>query len=62
MVANRMEKQKKADGKKNLSKLSYYRCYRIVRLLFSKKRRDYILCEVKAVEKVAVHNNNTEAK
>ena len=89
MVTNRMEKQKKADGKKNLSKLSYYRhrvfpgmelyenypllvkhkwlipaywCYRIVRLLFSKKRRDYILCEVKAVEKVAVHNNNTEAK
>ena len=89
MVANRMEKQKKADGKNNLSKLSYYRhrvfpgmelyenypllvkhkwlipaywCYRIVRLLFSKKRRDYILCEVKAVEKVAVHNNNTEAK
>lgn len=89
MVANRMEKQKKADGKKNLSKLSYYRhrvfpgmelyenypllvkhkwlipaywCYRIVRLLFSKKRRDYILCEVKAVEKVAVHKNNTEAK
>ncbi len=82
MVTNRMEKQKKADGKKNLSKLSYYRhrvfpgmelyenypllvkhkwlipaywFYRIVRLLFSKKRRDYILCEVKAVEKVAVH-------
>lgn len=89
MVTNRMEKQKKADGKKNLSKLSYYRhrvfpgmelyenypllvkhkwlipaywFYRIVRLLFSKKRRDYILCEVKAVEKVAVHKNNTEAK
>ena len=89
MVTNRMDKQKKANGKKNLSKLSYYRhrvfpgmelyenypllvkhkwlipaywCYRIVRLLFSKKRRDYILCEVKAVEKVAVHKNNTEAK
>ncbi|RGF72601.1 nucleotidyltransferase family protein [Ruminococcus sp. AF31-8BH] len=89
MVANRMEKQKKADGKKNLSKLSYYRhrvfpgmelyenypllvkhkwlipaywCYRIVRLLFSKKRRDYVLCEVKAVEKVAVRKNNTKAK
>ena len=88
MVANRMEKQKKADGKKDLSKLSYYRyrvfpgmelyenypllvkhkwlipaywCYRIVRLLFSKKRRDYVLREVKAVEKVAVRKNNTEA-
>lgn len=80
MVANRMEKQKKADGKKNLSKLSYYRhrvfpgmelyenypllvkhkwlipaywLYRIVRMLLSRERRDYMLREVKAVEKVA---------
>lgn len=79
MVANRMEKQTKADGKKNLSKLSYYRhrvfpgtelyenypllvkhrflipaywFYRIVRMLFSKKRRNYMLREVKAVKKV----------
>ena len=78
MVANRMEKQTKADG--NLSKLSYYRhrvfpgmelygnypllvkhrwlipaywFYRIVRMLFSRKRRDYMLREVKAVKKVA---------
>ena len=77
MVANRMEKQTKADG--NLSKLSYYRhrvfpgmelygnypllvkhrwlipaywFYRIVRMLFSKKRRNYMLREVKAVKKV----------
>ena len=80
MVANRMEKQTKADGKKNLSKLSYYRhrvfpgmelyenypllvkhkwlipaywLYRIVRMLFSRERRDYMLREVKAVERVA---------
>ena len=80
MVANRMEKQTKADGKKKLSKLSYYRhrvfpgmelyenypllvkhkwlipaywFYRIVRMLFSRERRDYMLREVKAVEKVA---------
>lgn len=80
MVANRMEKQTKADGKKNLSKLSYYRhrvfpgmelyenypllvkhrflipaywFYRIVRMLFSRERRDYMLREVKAVERVA---------
>ena len=79
MVANRMEKQTKADG--NLSKLSYYRhrvfpvmeryenypllvkhkflipaywFYRIVRMLFSKKRRNYMLREVKAVKRVAV--------
>lgn len=39
-----------------------YWCYRIVRLLFSKKRRDYVLREVKAVEKVAVRKNSTEAK
>lgn len=39
-----------------------YWCYRIVRLLFSKKRRDYMLREVKTVEKAAVHKNNTEAK
>ena len=79
MVANCMEKQKKADGKKNLSKLSYYRhrvfpgmelyenypllvkhkwlipaywFYRIVRMLFSRKRRGNMLREVKAVEKV----------
>lgn len=77
MVANRMEKQKKAEGKKNLSKLSYYRhrvfpvmelyekypllvkhkwlippywFYRIVRMLFSKKRRNRMLREVKAVQ------------
>jgi hypothetical protein len=80
MVANRMEKQTKADGKKNLSKLNYYRhrvfpgmelyenypllvkhrflipaywFYRIVRMLFSRERRDYMLREVKAVERVA---------
>ena len=80
MVANRMEKQTKADGKKNLSKLKYYRhrvfpgmelyenypllvkhrflipaywFYRIVRMLFSRERRDYMLREVKAVERVA---------
>lgn len=80
MVANRMEKQTKADGKKNLSKLSYYRhrvfpgmelyenypllvkhrflipaywFYRIVRMLFSRERRDYMLREVKTVERVA---------
>ena len=79
MVENRMEKQKKTDGKKNLSKLSYYRhrvflgmelyenypllvkyrflipaywFYRIVRMLFSKKHRNYMLREVKAVKKV----------
>ena len=79
MVENRMEKQTEADGKKNLSKLSYYRhrlfpgmelyenypllvkhkwlipaywFYRIVRMLFSKKRRNYMLREVKAVKKV----------
>lgn len=77
MVANRMEKQKKAEGKENLSKLSYYRhrvfpvmelyekypllvkhkwlippywFYRIVRMLFSKKRRNRTLREVKAVQ------------
>ena len=77
MVANRMKKQKKAEGKKNLSKLSYYRhrvfpvmelyekypllvkhkwlippywFYRIVRMLFSKKRRNRMLREVKAVQ------------
>ena len=80
MVANRMKKQKNADGKSKLSKLSYYRhrvfpgmelyenypllvkhkwlipaywLYRIVRMLFSRKRRDYMLREVKAVKKVA---------
>ena len=80
MVANRIEKQTKADGKKNLSKLNYYRhrvfpgmelyenypllvkhrflipaywFYRIVRMLFSRERRDYMLREVKAVERVA---------
>ena len=84
MVANRMKKQKNADGKKKLSKLSYYRhrvfpgmelygnypllvkhrwlipaywCYRIVRMLFSRKRRDYMLREVKAVEKVAAQES-----
>lgn len=39
-----------------------YWCYRIVRMLFSKKRRGNMLREVKAVEKVMVHKNNTEAK
>ena len=84
MVANRMKKQKNADGKKKLSKLSYYRhrvfpgmelygnypllvkhrwlipaywFYRIVRMLFSRKRRDYMLREVKAVEKVAAQES-----
>ena len=84
MVANRMKKQKNADGKKKLSKLSYYRhrvfpgmelygnypllvkhrwlipaywCYRIVRMLFSKKRRNYMLREVKAVKKVTAQES-----
>lgn len=84
MVANRMEKQTKADGKKNLSKLSYYRhrvfpgmelyenypllvkhkflipaywFYRVVRMLFSKKRRNYMLREVKAVKKVTAQES-----
>lgn len=84
MVANRMERQKQADGKRNLSRLSYYRhrvfpgmelygrypllvkhrwlipaywCYRIVRLLFSKKRRHKILREVKAVKRVAAQES-----
>ena len=76
MVANRMEKQKKADGK--LSKFTYYWqrvfpgmelyerypilvkhkwlipghwFYRIVRLIFSRKRRENIMREVKAVKR-----------
>lgn len=84
MVANRMEKQTKADGKKNLSKLSYYRhrvfpgmelyenypllvkhkwlipaywLYRIVRMLLSRERRDYMLREVKAVKRVAAQKS-----
>ena len=87
MVANRMEKQTKADGKMNLSKLSYYRhrvfpgmelyenypllvkhkflipaywFYRIVRMLFSKKRRNYMLREVKAVKKVTAQESFNE--
>lgn len=79
MVENRIEKQKKTDGRGKLSKLTYY-ChrvfpgmelygnypllvkhkflipaywvYRLVRLLFSKKRRNHILHEVKVVKKV----------
>lgn len=84
MVANRMERQKKADGKKKLSKLSYYWhrvfpgmelyenypllvkhkwliptywLYRIVRMLFSRERRDYMLREVKAVKRVAAQES-----
>lgn len=79
MVENRIEKQKKTDGRGKLSKLTYYWYrvfpgmelygnypllvkhkflipaywfYRIVRMLFSKKRRNHILHEVKAVKKV----------
>lgn len=79
MIENRIEKQKKTDGRGKLSKLTYYWhrvfpgmelyenypllvkhkflipaywFYRIVRLLFSKKRRNHILREVKAVKKV----------
>lgn len=79
MVENRIEKQKKTDGRGKLSKLTYYWhrvfpgmelygnypllvkhkflipvywFYRIVRLLFSKKRRNHILREVKAVKKI----------
>lgn len=79
MIENRIEKQKKTDGRGKLSKLTYYWhrvfpgmelyenypllvkhkflipvywFYRIVRLLFSKKRRNHILHEVKAVKKV----------
>lgn len=85
MVANRMEKQKKADGKGKLSKLIYYKhrvfpgmevyenypilvrhkwlipaywFYRIVRLLFSRKRRDYVLREIKAVKKISAMTNS----
>lgn len=76
LIANRMEKQRKADGK--LSKLTYYWhrifpgielyghypilvrhrwlvpgfwLYRIVRLIFSRKRKKELLREVKAVKK-----------
>lgn len=79
MIENRIEKQKKTDGRGKLSKLTYYWhrvfpgmelyenypllvkhkflipvywFYRIVRLLFSKKRRNHILREVKAVKKI----------
>ena len=79
MVENRIEKQKKTDGRGKLSKLTYYWhrvfpgmelyenypllvkhkflipaywVYRLVRLLFSKKRRNHILHEVKVVKKV----------
>lgn len=79
MIENRIEKQKKTDGRGKLSKLTYYwhRVFpgmelyenypllvkhkflipvywfcRIVRLLFSKKRRNHILREVKAVKKI----------
>lgn len=79
MVENRIEKQKKTDGRGKLSKLTYYWhrvfpgmelygnypllvkhkflipaywFYRIVRMLFSKKRRNHILHEVKVVKKV----------
>ena len=87
MVANRMEKQKKADGKKKMSKLSYYRhrvfpgmelyenypllvkhkClipaywfYRIVRLVFCRKRRENIMREVKAVKRVVKKEVNEQ--
>lgn len=46
--------------RKQLKKL-HKQMQEIVRLLFSKKRRDYMIREVKAVEKVAVRKNNTEA-
>lgn len=79
MIENRIEKQKKTDGRGKLSKLTYYWhrvfpgmelyenypllvkhnflipvywFYRIVRLLFSKKRRNHILREIKAVKKI----------
>ncbi len=79
MIENRIEKQKKTDGRGKLSQLTYYWhrvfpgmelyenypllvkhkflipvywFYRIVRLLFSKKRRNHILREVKAVKKI----------
>ena len=79
MIENRIEKQKKTDGRGKLSKLTYYWhrvfpgmelyenypllvkhkflipaywFYRLVRLLFSKKHRNHILREVKAVKKV----------
>lgn len=79
MIENRIEKQKKTDGRGKLSKLTYYWhrvfpgmelyenypllvkhkflipaywVYRLVRLLFSKKRRNHILHEVKVVKKV----------
>lgn len=79
MIENRIEKQKKTDGRGKLSKLTYYWhrvfpgmelyenypllvkhkflipaywFYRIVRLFFSKKRRNHILREVKTVKKV----------
>ena len=80
MIENRIEKQKKTDGRGKLSKLTYYWhrvfpgmelyenypllvkhrflipaywFYRIVRMLFSRERRDYMLREVKTVERVA---------
>lgn len=76
LIANRMEKQRKANGK--LSKFTYYWhrvfpgmelyeqypilvrhkwlipghwVYRIVRLIFSRKRRENIMREVKAVKR-----------
>lgn len=84
MVVNRMEKQKKADGKKKMSKFNYYRhrvfpgmelykiypllvkhkwlipvywFYRIVRMLFSKKRRCNMLREMKIVKRVAAQEH-----
>ena len=85
MIENRIEKQKKTDGRGKLSKLTYYWhrvfpgmelyenypllvkhkflipaywFYRIVRLLFSKKRRNHILREVKAVKRSIIANIN----
>ena len=87
MVENRMERQKKTDGRGKLSKLTYYRhrvfpgmelyenypllvkhrflipaywFYRIVRMLFSKKRRNNMLREVKTVKKVTARESFNE--